>query len=92
MGAGTEELALSGGTWGQSGSEAGRQLLLLLVLQRELQAAPTPPLPGAPHSAQRLRETNQATQRLPANFPLSTRQQLPALWGVLVDPTQGTQN
>lgn len=75
-------------------SEAGRQLLppQVLVLQRELQAAPTPPLPGAPHSARRLRETNQATQRLPANFPLSTRQQLPALWGVLLDPTQGTQN
>lgn len=42
---------------------------------------------GAPRLA-RLRDANQATQRLPANFPLSAKQRSPALGGVFPGPSQ----
>ena len=45
--------------------------------------------PGAPHSARLPRDANQATQRQPANFPLSAEQRSPALEAVLPGPDQG---
>lgn len=57
---------------------------LLLVPQRELY----------PHlrSVRLLHDANQATRRLPANFPLSARQQPPPLQGVLAGPSHSTEN
>lgn len=50
------------------------------------------PAAGAAPSVRLPCDASQATQRLPANFPLGAQQQLRALRGVLPDPDQGTEN
>lgn len=52
------------------------------------QGATQPSSLGAPRMARLLRDANQATQRLPANFPLSAKQRSPALGGVFPGPSQ----
>lgn len=52
------------------------------------QGATQPSSHGAPHLARLLRDANQATRRLPANFPLSAKQRSPAVGGVFPGPNQ----